>query len=67
MTKKISSGSLLIATGIIMATAFQFPNRVFIGSIVGYTQESNYGFIQILGIVLGFVIIGVGLFVKNKE
>jgi len=67
MTKRLSKGYFLFAIGIVMVFGFELPNLVVIGNVVGYTHLPGYSYVQIVGIILGFIIMGIGWYMKNKE
>jgi hypothetical protein len=67
MNSKNKLGITLIVIGILLILVSLLADTISIGNVVGANQNPEFGPYQIIALVVGVVVAGIGLYLKNKK
>ena len=67
MMKKNSLGTIFLVIGVIIVILSLIADILGLANIIGLSQDSRFGPIQIIGVVVGLILGGIGWYLKEKK
>ena len=67
MMNKKTIGTILLVIGLVILAIFFLSDILGIPNIFGLGSDPKFGPIQIVGVVVGIIIVGIGWFLRGKK